>query len=67
MGTSWGISGDVCHISVVLFCRYANHVCISYTARTNYGDECDFVIDYTYAIEICCMASHIHIASRSEP
>jgi hypothetical protein len=47
--------------------------------RTNYGDECDFANDYTYAIYIWrafsfdeerigptyCMASYIHIASRS--
>jgi hypothetical protein len=36
-----GISGDVYHISIVLFCRYANHICVSYTVRTNYGDKCD--------------------------
>jgi hypothetical protein len=47
-----GISGDVYHISTVLFYRYANHICVSYTTRTNYGDECDFAIDYTYAIYI---------------
>jgi hypothetical protein len=34
------ISGDVCYISIVLFYRYANHVCVSHTARTNYRDEC---------------------------
>jgi hypothetical protein len=26
---------------IVLFYRYANHVCVSHTTRTNYGDECD--------------------------
>jgi hypothetical protein len=40
-GATWRISGDVCHIYIILLCRYANHVCISHTARTNYGDECD--------------------------
>jgi hypothetical protein len=39
--TTWWISGDVCHISIVLFCGYANHICISHTARINYEDECD--------------------------
>jgi hypothetical protein len=38
---TWGISGDVYHISIMLFYRYTKHVCISHTARTNYGDECD--------------------------
>jgi hypothetical protein len=38
---TWGISGDVCHIYIVLFYKYANHICISHTAKTNYGDECD--------------------------
>jgi hypothetical protein len=23
----------------MLFCRYANHICVSHTARTNYVDE----------------------------
>jgi hypothetical protein len=36
-----GISGDLCHISNVLFYRYANHVSISHTSRANYEDECD--------------------------
>jgi hypothetical protein len=36
-GATWGISGDVCCV----FCRYANHIYVSHTARTNYGDECD--------------------------
>jgi hypothetical protein len=52
MGATWGINGDVCHISIVLFCRYANQVCVSYTARTNYKDECDYATDYTYTIYI---------------
>jgi hypothetical protein len=52
MDATRGISGDVYHISIVLFYRYANHICVSYTTRTNYGDECDFAIDYTYAIYI---------------
>jgi hypothetical protein len=29
------------YISIMLFYRYANYVCVSYTARTNYEDECD--------------------------
>jgi hypothetical protein len=43
MGVTWGISGDVCHMSIVLFYRYANQVCVSHTGRTNYGDECDLL------------------------
>jgi hypothetical protein len=41
MGATWGISDNLYHIFIMLFCRYANHICISHTARTNYGDECD--------------------------
>jgi hypothetical protein len=42
MGATWGISGDISeYMSIELFCRYANHVCVSHTTRTNYGDECD--------------------------
>jgi hypothetical protein len=41
VGATWWISDDVCHISIVLFCKYTNHVSVSHTARTNYGDECD--------------------------
>jgi hypothetical protein len=45
-GATWGISGDVCeYISIVLFDRYTNHVCISDAATTNYGDECDLATD----------------------
>jgi hypothetical protein len=29
VGVTWGISGDVCYMYIVLFCRYANHVCVS--------------------------------------
>jgi hypothetical protein len=29
----------IIYITIVLLCRYANHVCISYTTRTNYGNE----------------------------
>jgi hypothetical protein len=29
-------------IDTCVFCRYANHVCVSHTTRTNHGDECDF-------------------------
>jgi hypothetical protein len=52
---TWGISGDVCHISIVLFCRYANHVCISHTTRTNSGDECDLppIISTPYIFSKC--------------
>jgi hypothetical protein len=28
-------------IYIMFFYRYANHVCVSQTARTNYEDECD--------------------------
>jgi hypothetical protein len=28
MGTTWGISDDVCYMYIVFFCRYANHDCI---------------------------------------
>jgi hypothetical protein len=28
-------------IYIVLFYRYTNHVCVSRSARTNHGDECD--------------------------
>jgi hypothetical protein len=31
------------YISIVLFCRFANHICISHTARANYWDECDLL------------------------
>jgi hypothetical protein len=24
-----------------VFCRYANHICVSLSVRTDYGDECD--------------------------
>jgi hypothetical protein len=42
MCATWGISGDVwLYISIVVLCRYANHVCVSYTARTNYENESD--------------------------
>jgi hypothetical protein len=41
MGATWVISGVVCHISIMLFSRYANHVYVSPTAGTNYGDECE--------------------------
>jgi hypothetical protein len=41
VSATWRISGDVCHISTVLFCRYANHICASHTVKTNYWDECD--------------------------
>jgi hypothetical protein len=37
VGDTWGISGDACYISIVLFYRYTNHVCVSHTARTYYG------------------------------
>jgi hypothetical protein len=40
-GATWGISDDVYHISIVLFCKYANLIYISHITRTNYGDECD--------------------------
>jgi hypothetical protein len=39
----------VIYISVI-FCRYANHDCVSHTIRINHRDECDFATDYTYAI-----------------
>jgi hypothetical protein len=39
--TTWGISGGVCHISIVLFCKYTNHICVCHTGRTNYGDGRD--------------------------
>jgi hypothetical protein len=29
------------NIYIVLFCRYANYIYVSYIVRTNYEDECD--------------------------
>jgi hypothetical protein len=62
------------YISVVLFCRYANHICISHTTRTNYEDECDspptistpyILANFSFGEEhiglVFIMISHMHV------
>jgi hypothetical protein len=41
VGATWGISGDVYHMYIVLFYRYANHISVSRIVRTNHGIECE--------------------------
>jgi hypothetical protein len=76
---TYGISGDVYNISIVLFCTYANHIYVSHTARTNYGDECElpptirmpsifgelFIFVEECIGPPCCMPSYNHISSGS--
>jgi hypothetical protein len=42
VGTTWGISGDVCvNISVVFFYRYVTTFEYAILFRANHGDECE--------------------------
>jgi hypothetical protein len=80
MGTPWGTCGDVC-VYTCVFCRYMNDTLVSRFTRNNDGDECFLPLSIRmpsifgksrYFGEerirpTCCMASYIHIASKSEP
>jgi hypothetical protein len=59
------------YVYIVVFRRYANHVCVSHTNRTNYRDECDlpsiictpsiFGKSFPFGEEHIVMILHMHV------